>query len=156
MIRKVFIVCLVASLQVSCGEEPTLEQQIIGTINEMEELAEEGKRRPFMAMVAADFSGQSGIMTKDEFQRFMIMQWNVNQRLHFQLGPIHVYSAGPGMATAEFRGLITGGRGLIPDRGQFYEFHTSWLLDGDDWLLRSANWDPVRFDENGFPGFENH
>ncbi len=132
----------------SCGDEPTVEQQIIGVITEMEQLMEAGKRGAFMEKVADDFSGQLGMLTRDEFRRFMIFQWNQNQRLHAQLFPIRVRKLGPGAATADFKALITGGRGFIPERGQLYQFETTWLKDGDDWLLLSANWDPVRLDAN--------
>ena len=138
--------CLLALLLASCAEELTLEQQIIGTINEMEAFAEAGERRSFMAMVTEDFSGQLKTLTKEEFRRFMILQWNVNLRLHAALGPIHVRSLGEGMAVADFNGLITGGRGWIPERGQLYKFRTTWLLNGSDWLLATAQWEPIRVD----------
>jgi hypothetical protein len=144
--RHIAGLLFVLILLVSCADEPTLEQQIIATITEMEALAEEGKRGAFMDMVATEFNGQLGILTRDEFRRFMIMQWNEHQRLHAQLFPIRVLTAGPGRATAEFNALITGGRGLIPDSGQLYAFRTTWLQDGKDWLLLGAQWEPVRLD----------
>ena len=142
---RVFIIALLALVLLNaCKDELSLEQQIIATILEMEELAEAGDRADFMKLVAKDFNGQLGILDKGEFRRFMIMQWNVHQRLHAQLFPISVRSLGEGMAAAEFKALITGGRGLIPDSGQLYSFETRWLQDGNDWLLASARWEPVR------------
>lgn len=141
---KTIFLSLLCLLPVSCSKELTVEQKIIGTINAMEALAEEGNRRGFMSMVSEDFQGQLGVLNKDGFFRFMIMQWNVNQRIYFQLGPIHVWSDTPGMADAEFSGLVTGGRGLLPERGQFYQFRTRWVQDGNDWLLIEAEWKPVR------------
>jgi len=146
MTRRIAGTVLALLLLSSCSDEPTLEQQIIGLITEMEQLMESGKRGAFMKKVAEDFSGQLGALTRDEFRRFMIMQWNQNQRLHAQLFPISVRKLGPGMAAANFKALITGGRGLIPERGQLYQFETTWLKNGDDWLLLSANWDPVRLE----------
>ena len=145
MTRKIAVPLLTLILLASCGDdEPSLEQQIIGTITEMEALAEAGERAPFMDMVAGDFQGQLGSLSKEEFRRLMIMQWNVHNRLHAQLFPIHVRDLGPGMAAADFKALITGGRGLIPDSGELYRFKTHWLQDGKDWLLVSAEWEPVR------------
>ncbi len=146
--RNIFFVCLFCLLPASCSEELTLEQQIIGTINEMELLAEEGDRRGFMRMVAEDFQGQLGVLDKRGFQRFMIMQWNVNRRLHFQLGPIHVRPVVDEMAEAEFSGLVTGGTGFLPERGQFFQFQTRWIRDGSNWLLAAAEWTPIRMDGN--------
>ncbi|MFT5139887.1 MAG: hypothetical protein ACI9H8_000271 [Lysobacterales bacterium] len=140
---KYFFICLVFPLLFSCSKEQTIEQQIIGTINEIEALAEAGERRKFMKLVDDDFSGQRNVLNKEEFRRLMVLQWNINRRLHAQLGPIHVNSAGPDTAQANFSGLITGGRGFIPERGQFYEFQTTWVRSGGDWLLASAQWKAI-------------
>jgi len=148
MTRCLAFVILMLAILASCSEELSLEQQIIGTINEMEQLAEEGKRGAFIDKVAGEFSGQLGVMSKEEFNRFMIMQWNRNNKLHAQLFPISVRSLGPGMAAADFNGLITGGRGLLPERGQLFHFETTWLEDDGEWLLVTANWEPVRMEQN--------
>ena len=42
--------------------------------------------------------------------------------------------------------LITGGRGIIPERGQLYEISTLWIRDGNDWLLLKAEWTPAAFE----------
>ena len=143
MIARALMCILFVALTAACSEELSVEQQIIGTISKMEAHAEAGERRPFMNMVDDDFSGQQGILSWDEFQRFMIMQWNVNQRLHAQLGPISVFELGPDSAGADFQGLITGGRGLIPERGRFFQFNTTWVRSGGDWKLATARWTPV-------------
>ena len=135
---------LLVLLLAACGDEMTIEQQIIATIEEMEQRAEAGERAAFMEMVAGDFSGQLGSLTKFQFQRLMIMQWNQHNRLHAQLFPIFVRELGPGMAAADFNALITGGRGLLPESGELYSIETHWMLDGDDWLLVSAEWEPAR------------
>ena len=127
-----------------CGEEPTLEQQIIGVITEMEELAEAGERGAFMEYVDEAFAGQHGTLLRMEFERFMVLQWNQHQRLYAQLFPISVRAEGPDLASAQFKALITGGRGLLPDQGEFYQFDTTWRRMDGDWRLLSADWIPVR------------
>ena len=147
MIKSLMIACLCLAVLASCEEELSVEQQIILTINEMEALAEAGERKKFMKHVAGEFSGQLGRMSKAEFNRFMILQWNENQKLHAQLGPITVRELGLGRASADFGGLITGGRGLLPERGRMLQFETSWILEDDEWLMESATWDPIRLDD---------
>ena len=141
MNRRAIGVLMTLLLLAGCGDEMTVEQQIIAAILEMEELAEAGKRAEFMGKVAGEFNGQLGTLSKLEFQRFMIMQWNQHNRLHAQLFPIEVRELGPGMASAEFNALITGGRGLIPDSGQIYSIRTRWIEDDGEWLLVSADWE---------------
>lgn len=136
-----------AFLVAACGDTRTTEQRIIAAITEMEELAEAGERGAFMDRVHEAFAGQGGALTRDEFNRFMIMQWNQNQRLEARLFPIRVIDDWEGQASASFRALITGGRGLIPERGQVFEITTTWRLDGGEWLLYRAEWDPVALEE---------
>jgi len=142
--------CTLAMLVVlalpGCGEEPTLEQQIIGTINELEELAEAGERGDFMDLVDEAFAGQHGTLLRMQFERFMILQWNQHRRLYAQLFPITVRAEGPDLASARFKALITGGRGLLPDSGQLFQIETTFQKSGDDWLLLTADWEPIRAD----------
>lgn len=127
----------------ACSKPLTIEQQIIAVIREMETRIENGERRPFMSHVAADFSGQNGLLNRDELQRFVILQLNQHQRLHAQLMPIHVSESVENTASASFRALITGGPNWIPDSGQIYDFETHWIRQDDEWLLLSANWTPT-------------
>ena len=146
MARSLTLALLAALLFTSCSDELTLEQQIIAAVTQMEALAEDGDRRGFMDMVAGDFSGQLGSLSKDEFRRFMVIQWNEYRRLQAQLFPIHVRELGPGKAAADFKALITGGPGLLPDSGQVYNIRTRWTLLDGEWLLESADWDPTGFE----------
>lgn len=127
----------------ACGSEPTLEQQIIAVINEMEENAETVERRDFMARIADSFVGQEGELDRDSFQRFMFYQWSQNQRLHAQLFPITVVRQGVNSAGASFKVLVTGGPNLLPDRGQLFNVTTSWVKQDNRWMLSRADWSPT-------------
>lgn len=129
----------------ACGEELSVEQQIIATLRNMETAAEEGEHFEFIGYVADDFSGQQGTMDRREFHRFMIFQINQNRRLQAQFFPIFVQESGEDMASAHFRILVTGGAGLLPERGQLFEVETEWARSGGDWLLLAADWKPVQF-----------
>ena len=109
-------------------------------IAEMEEAGEAGERGRFMDHVTDDFRGQGGEMTREDFRAYMVLQWNRNQRLHAQLFPVTVHAIGDDEARAEFRVLVTGGRGLIPEEGQLYDVETWWRLEGGEWRLSAANW----------------
>lgn len=141
--RWVFAVFLAGLLLAGCREGLSVEQQVIASLEHMEQSAEEGRHLDFMAYVADDFSGQSGGMDRREFHRFMIFQINENRRLHAQLFPIRVKETGEGQASAQFNILVTGGGGLLPDRGQLFEVETDWTRDGSDWLLSKADWEPL-------------
>jgi len=130
-------------LLAACGDDLTVEQQVIATLRNMEYAAEEGQHLEFMTYVADSFGAQQGSMDRREFHRFMIFQINQNRRLQAQFFPIFVTETGEGTASAHFRILVTGGAGLLPESGQLFEVETSWLRDGGDWDLTEADWEPV-------------
>lgn len=141
------LILAAASGLAGCGEELTVEQQVIATIRDMEASIEAGERRAFMAHVSDDFTGQRGSLNRDQLRALLIMQLNRYQRLQGQLFPIRVEETGDGSASANFRALVTGGPHWIPENGQVFEFDTRWQRVDGDWLLRSADWKPVPLDE---------
>jgi hypothetical protein len=143
-IAKALLVALLAS---ACGEEPTVEQQVIAAIREMETHIEAGERRPFMDYVAEDFSGQHGSLNRDQLRALMIVQLNRYQQLQGQLFPIRVEPTGEDSAAAHFRALVTGGANWLPESGQVFDFETHWRRIDGDWRLTAASWDPVPLDE---------
>ena len=138
-------IVLATLLLAACGEKLTVEQQIIATLRNMEYAAEEGQHLDFMGYVSDSFGAQQGSMDRREFHRFMIFQINQNRRLQAQFFPIFVTETGEGAASAHFRLLVTGGAGLLPDRGQLFEVETHWVRDGSDWLLNEAEWEAIQF-----------
>ena len=142
--RFVLSTALTALLLTGCGENLSVEQQVIATLEAMEDAAEQGQHFEFMGHVADSFGGQYGSMDRRAFHRFMIFQINQHRRLHAQFFPIHVQESGNDLASAQFRILVTGGSGLLPESGQLFEVETQWLRDGSNWLLEKADWEPVQ------------
>lgn len=142
--RFVLSTVLTTLLLTACGENLSVEQQVIATLEVMEDAAEQGQHFEFMGHVADSFAGQYGSMDRRAFHRFMIFQINQNRRLHAQFFPIHVRETGDDMASANFRILVTGGSGLLPASGQLFEVETQWLRNGNDWLLEKADWEALQ------------
>jgi hypothetical protein len=134
---------LVLLVLAACGREVSVEQQIIATLRTMEYAAEEGDHFEFMGYIADTFKRQQGSMDRRGFHRFMIFQINQHRRLQAQFFPIYVQETGEDSATASFRILVTGGGGLLPERGQVFEVETGWIRPDGDWLLDAADWKPV-------------
>jgi hypothetical protein len=96
-----------------------------------------------MGYLTEDFTAQRGSMNRDQLRALLIMQLNRYRRLEGRLFPIRVAETGEETATADFRALVTGGPGWIPESGQVYEFKTRWRLVDGEWLLYAADWEPV-------------
>lgn len=132
-----------SGLLVSCGSEPTVEQQIIGVIGTMEAQVEAAERGAFIGQVAPDFRGQDGAMSRDQLNALVLLQLNQHRRVQAQLGPITVSSNLPEEATASFHMLLTGGAGWLPESGQVFQVTTHWAVRDGDWRLVAAEWKPV-------------
>lgn len=142
--RSILCALAAAFLLTACSKELSVEQQVIGTLRNMEYAAEEGQHLEFMGYIADSFQGQQGSMDRREFHRFMIFQINQNRRLQAQFFPIYVTEVDEDAASAHFGLLVTGGAGLLPESGQLFEVETGWIRNGSDWMLTSADWEPVR------------
>lgn len=144
---KRLAVLIVVALAASCGESLTVEQLIIAEIREMEARLEEGERLQFMGHIAEDFRGQGGQMNRDQLRAYVVLQFRRYENLGAQLFPIEVIEISDREARADFRALVTGGAGWLPDDGQIYKFVTHWRLEGDDWLLIAADWEAASLND---------
>jgi len=142
--RLVLAAALSVLLLAACKENLSVEQHIIANLRAMEEAAEQGEHFEFMAYVSESFSGQYASMDRRSFHRFMIFQLNQKRRLHAQFFPIRVQEVSEQQASAQFGLLVTGGNGLLPDSGQFFNVKTNWVLEDGDWLLSTADWEVAR------------
>lgn len=127
----------------ACSPSLTVEQQVIAVIRDMEARVEAAERRPFMSHFADDFTAQDGRMNRDQFNALVLYYLRRFERLTAQLFPIQVTAEGEDRASARFHVLVTGGAGLLPERGQLYQVETQWRRENGDWLLAAAKWEPV-------------
>jgi len=134
-------------LLTGCDQALTVPQQVIAVIRDMQSRVEAGERRPFMQHVAADFSGQGGQMNRDQLNALVLYNLRRYDRLQAQLMPIQVVETGPDRAQASFRALLTGGPGWLPENGQVFNIETRWVRQDTEWLLLSADWNPVRLED---------
>lgn len=131
----------------SCSKPLTVEQRIIADIRQMEAEIEEGERAAFLGHFSEDFEGQGGVINRDRVTAMVIFQLNRYKNLQAQLFPIRVKETGEATAQADFRALVTGGQGLLPENGQVFDFVTRWRLVDDEWFIYAAEWGPVPLDE---------
>ena len=137
------LILAVAAAMAACSQPLTVEQQIVTVIRDMEARIEEGERRPFMAHVSENFSGQDSLGNRDQLNAMILYQLNRHKRVQAKLFGIRVTPTAEGEAEAYFRVLLTGGEGWLPESGQMYSMVTTWREEEDDWKLVSARWKPV-------------
>lgn len=140
--RAVFtgLLSLLAVLGAGCAKEPP-EAALRATIAGMQAAAEARDADALAEAVSEEFVGPEG-MDRDQFRRTMAVVWLRDKNVGVQLGPLDVELLGD-RARVEFTAGTTGGAGWLPDRGQLHRVKTAWRLEGGDWKLISATWDPV-------------
>ncbi len=130
-----------------CSQPLTIDQIIIARIRTLESQIEEGERRRFMNNIAEDFRAQGGQMNREQLRAFIVFQLTRYENLDARLLPISVQQLNETEARAGFNALLTGGPGWFPEDGQLYHFETFWRMDEGEWLLVSADWEPIAVGE---------
>lgn len=134
--------CLLASLCFSltgCSKPPP-EQALRESIGKLEQAALRKDSSEFFEYFAEDFSGSEGL-DRESFRRYVQLIWLQNKDVGVQMGPLDVKLMDD-RATVDFTVALSGGKGLLPERGQIFQVQTGWRLEGDDWRLISASWKP--------------
>ena len=138
-----WLACLLTSLCLSLAScsKPPPEQALRASISKMEQAAQKKDAGEFFGYFAEDFSGSDGL-DRESFRRYVQLVWLQNKDVGIQMGPLDVKLM-EDRATVDFTVALSGGQGLLPDRGQVYQVQTGWRLADDEWSLISATWKPV-------------
>lgn len=135
--------CLLLFLCASLNgcSKPAPEQALRDSIGKMQQAAIEKDAGELFGFFADDFSGTNG-MDRDNFRRYVQLIWLQNKDIGVQMGPLDVKLM-EDRATVNFTVALSGGQGVLPDRGQIYQVQTGWRQEGEDWRLISATWKPA-------------
>ena len=126
-------------LLAACGREPP-EQALRTTIAAMQEAAESGDTDALFEPIDESFAGSDG-MDRQQFRRYVTVLRMRNSKVGVRLGPLDVKLIG-NRATVAFTAAVSGGPNWLPDRVQVYQVDTGWKLQGSEWKLISAKWQP--------------
>jgi hypothetical protein len=126
-----------------CAKRGSVEEQVTAAINSMESAIEEGQVMDAMALVADDFQGQQGRLLRKDLFGLVTLQRNRFRDVSIQRLPLSISSDGGNFATANFQVVVTGGAGLLPERGRLLAVASTWTRESGDWQLWRADWTPV-------------
>lgn len=140
---QAFPVIGVLSILSGCGAPVDDETRIRETIAEMIAALEAGDVGDFMDPVAEDFIAGNGGLDRRALELLVRRERLVRDAIRVRRLDTEVRLIGEGRAAASFRALATGGSGLLPDEGRFWRVATGWRLDGGQWRLISAQWEPA-------------
>lgn len=138
MMRTIAVALVAALLAVGCGRSDP-EKELRSTISEMAQAIEKREPAAFMEAVADDFVRESGAFGKQDARRILAGVFLRNDRITVSAVVTEVRVDGD-RATASVKVLATGGAGLLPERGQTWNFDSAWRREGGRWKVFNAEW----------------
>jgi hypothetical protein len=134
----VAIVTVLGALTSACSRtEP--EKELRSTIAAMARAIEQHRVSDALEPVADDFTRESGAFGKQDARRVLAGAMLRNEKIQLSATVTEVRVEGE-RAFAKVRVIATGGAGLLPERGQTWEFDTAWRLAGGQWKVFNAEW----------------
>lgn len=127
------VLCLVA-----CSRSGP-ERELRAAIATMTQGIEERVPGRFLEHVADDFTRESEAFGKRDVQRLLAGVLLRNQKISVTTVVNSVDVAGD-TARTKVRVVATGGAGLLPERGQTWEFDAAWRREKGTWRVYNAEW----------------
>jgi ketosteroid isomerase-like protein len=115
------------------------ERELRSTIETMAQAVERREPATFMDAVADDFSRESGAFGKQDAKRVLAAAHLRNEKINLTAVVTDVRIDGD-RAFAKVRVVATGGAGLLPERGQTWDFDSVWRRERGSWKVFNAEW----------------
>ena len=132
------LLALGAALAAACSRSDP-ERELRTTIGSMAEAIEKREPAAFLDAMADDFSRESGAFGKQDAKRTLVAAILRNEQINVSAAVTEVRIDGD-RAFARVRVVATGGAGLLPERGETWDFESAWRRDGGQWKVFNAEW----------------
>lgn len=125
-------------LTVACSRSDP-EKELRAGISQLTQAIEQQRVGDAMDSVADDFTRESGAFGKQDARRLLAAAMLRNQKIQVSAVVTDLRIEGK-RATVKLRVLATGGAGLLPERGQTWDFDTAWRHEDGRWKVYNAEW----------------
>ena len=140
-IFAIFVATLMLLNLTGCSRSPP-EDRLRARIAAMQDALEARRPADFVAGIAEDFAGDSGL-DREGVRNMLRVQVLRNERIGASLGPMTVEMHGE-RAVVTFTAVLTGSRGgLLPDNARAWSVRSGWRDGPDDWQMIHAEWEPA-------------
>jgi hypothetical protein len=136
--RRVLLAGILAVLLSACSRGDP-ERELRSTISAMAQAVERREPDVFLESVADDFTRESGAFGRQEANRMLAMVYLRNEKVNLTAVVTDVRIDGE-RAYVRVRVVATGGAGLLPERGQTWDFDSAWRREGGRWKVYNAEW----------------
>jgi ketosteroid isomerase-like protein len=136
--RRVVASLLALAVVAGCGRSDP-ERELRATIDAMAGAIEKREPAAFLDALADDFSRESGAFGKQDAKRALAAAILRNEKIGVSAVVTEVRIDGD-RAFARVRVVATGGAGLLPERGQAWDFESAWRRERGQWKAFNAEW----------------
>jgi len=121
-----------------CGRSDP-ERELRATIATMAQAVERREPADFLSGVAEDFTRESSTFGKQDAKRLLAGILLRNEKITVTAVVTDLAITGD-RAAVRLRVFATGGAGLLPERGQAWEFDSTWRRADGRWQVFNAEW----------------
>ncbi len=139
LFRRTFLITGVAVLASACARSDP-ERELRDTVDKMARAIENKNAAEFLDHLSQDFTRESGAFGRDDVRRALAGVMLRNERITLAVVVTDVSLLGPDSANLRVRVVATGGSGLVPERGQAWEFTSAWRRERGTWRVFNAEW----------------
>lgn len=129
---------VLATTAISCSRSDP-ERELRSTVTAMAQAIEQREPAEFLDSVSDDFARESGAFGKQDARRLLAGVYLRNEKVTLNAVVTEVRIDGD-RAHAKVRVFATGGAGLLPERGQTWDFDSVWRREQGRWKVYNAEW----------------
>jgi hypothetical protein len=115
------------------------ERELRSAVAAMAQSVEQREPAAFLDSLSDDFARESGAFGKQDVKRLLLGAYLRNEKISVNAVVTDVRIDGD-RARAKVRVLATGGAGLLPERGQSWDFDSVWRRESGRWKVYNAEW----------------
>jgi hypothetical protein len=114
------------------------ERELRSAVAAMSNAIEKREPATFLDSISDDFARESGAFGKQDVKRLLVGAYLRNEKISVNTVVTDVRVDGD-RARAKVRVFATGGAGLLPERGQSWDFDSVWRRENGRWMLYNAD-----------------
>lgn len=137
-LASALLLALALALGTACTRSDP-ERELRATIASMARAIEKRDPSAFLDAVSDDFTRESGAFGKQDVKRTLLAAYLRNEKILVNAVVTDVRIEGD-RAFARVRVVATGGAGLLPERGQTWDFDSAWRRERGQWRVFNAEW----------------
>ncbi|HZA96781.1 MAG TPA: hypothetical protein VE421_11640 [Burkholderiaceae bacterium] len=127
-----------AAASVGCSRSDP-ERELRSAVASMSQAIEQREPATFLDSISDDFARESGAFGKQDVKRLLAGAYLRNEKISVNSVVTDVRIDG-NRAHAKVRVFATGGAGLLPGRGQSWDFDSVWRRENGRWKVYNAEW----------------